>query len=147
MAATVHIERGIPGSGKSTHAKSLTASEFICSADDYFVKNGAYTFVQHEIGKAHSECLKKFIKLVHEHCWTSASHVDIVVDNTNLRRWEFEAYVLVAEIGKCKVEYHEFVPPRDNTLGDYVRLCASRNAHGVSPNACMRMASIFESRT
>lgn len=149
--ATCHIMRGIPGSGKSTRAKELARPENICSADDYFMKDGKYVFVQHEIGKAHSACLKKFVDLIYKYHraimddgqWAD---FDIVVDNTNLRRWEYETYVKIAELAGMVVEFHEFVPPRDNTLGDYVRLCASRNAHGVSPNACMRMASIFEVR-
>ena len=155
MTATVHIMRGIPGSGKSTVAKMLTKPEFICSADDYFMKDGVYTFVQHEIGKAHQACLKKFVDLLHAYNAKAeydlgfrldAEDVIVVVDNTNLRRWEYETYVKVAELAGWLVEFTEFVPPRDNTLGDYVRLCASRNAHGVSPNQCMRMASIYEVR-
>lgn len=150
-AATCHIMRGIPGSGKSTRAKELAPPAFICSADDYFMKDGVYTFVQHEIGKAHQACLKKFVDAIHANhkaimdgdFWAD---FDIVVDNTNLRRWEYETYEKIAHIAGMVVEFHEFVPPRDSTLGDYVRLCASRNAHGVSPNQCMRMASIFEKR-
>lgn len=145
----VIIERGIPGSGKSTHAKANASSpEYICSADDHFInKEGVYEFKAHELPQAHAKCLKKFIGLVHQHSGpdlVGGRNTVIVVDNTNLRRAEFEAYVKVAEIGDCDVEFSEFVPPRDETLGDYVRLCASRNAHGVSPNQCMRMASVFE---
>jgi predicted kinase len=153
MSATVHIMRGVPGSGKSTRAKELTSPEFICSADDYFIskETGGYVFVPHEIGKAHQACLKKFVDLLHKYtiaeghiCGPEGLHV--VVDNTNLRRWEYETYVKIAELSAWDVEFHEFVPPRDNTLGDYVRNCASRNVHSVSPNAVLRMASIFEVR-
>lgn len=152
MAATVHIMRGIPGSGKSTKAKELVSGnkEFICSADDYFIgADGRYTFAPHKIAEAHAACLKKFINLIHSQVGGRAfieEFQDIVVDNTHVRREQYEPYVKIAEIAFLKVEFHEFVPPRDNTLGDYVRLCASRNVHGVSPNACMRMASIFEAR-
>lgn len=142
----VYIMRGIPGSGKSTRAKEIAKQDYICSADDYFIKNGVYTFVQHEIGKAHSECLKKFVGLLHNHRNDICDDVAVVVDNTNLRKWEYETYVKIAEIAGWDVAFEEFVPPRDYTLGDYVRLCASRNAHGVSANQCMRMASIFEVR-
>jgi len=150
--ATLHVMRGIPGSGKSTKARELARPEFICSADDYFVDSkGVYVFKQHEIAQAHAACLKKFIRLVHQHHnsimddgqWAD---FDVVLDNTNLRKWEYESYEQIAWIAGMQVEFHEFVPPRDNTLGDYVRLCASRNAHGVSANQCMRMASIFENR-
>ena len=141
--------RGIPGSGKSTFAKLMAPPENICSADDYFInKEGKYVFLQHELGKAHAACMKKFVDRLHD-MWDFDPLVNdhrLVVDNTNLRRWEFETYVKIAELAGWDVRFQEFVPPRDNTLGDYVRLCASRNSHGVSPNACMRMASVFEAR-
>lgn len=144
----VHIMRGIPGSGKSTRAKQIAQSdEYICSADDYFVKDGVYTFVQHEIGKAHQACLKKFVDLLHKHRFDIYDAIDVVVDNTNLSRWEYETYQKIAECAGWDVKFEEFVPPRDSTLGDYVRNCASRNVHKVSPNQCMRMASIFEVRS
>lgn len=148
MSATVHIMRGIPGSGKSTEALKIAGSkEFICSADDWFVgADGVYRFKAHEIAAAHGACLKKLIGLLHmQRC--PEKFQDIVIDNTNLRREHYETYVKLAEIAHWNVEFHEFVPPRDESLGDYVRLCASRNVHGVSPNQCMRMASIFELRT
>lgn len=143
MSTTVHIMRGIPGSGKSTKAKTLAPAERICSADDFFIKDGVYTFLQHKIGEAHAECLKKFIGLLHAN---RGRDIEVVVDNTNIRCWAYESYVKIADLAGAKVEFHEFIPPRDNKLGDYVRLCASRNTHGVSPNACMRMATIFEAR-
>jgi hypothetical protein len=154
MSIIVHILRGIPGSGKSTKARELTdVPDYICSADDYFVKDGVYKFLAHEIAQAHAACLKKFIGLVHRHSTVGdpsvKQPVNIVVDNTNLRKWEYESYEKICEMmwpRDTRLQFHEFVPPRDNTLGDYVRECAARNTHGVSANQCMRMASIFEMR-
>jgi predicted kinase len=148
MTATVHIMRGIPGSGKSTKAFWIAEGNQsrVCSADDYFIKDGKYAFVAHEIGKAHQSCLKKFVDLLHLYRSQAIPKIDVVVDNTNLRLWEFDIYVKIAELAGWKVEYHEFVPPRDATLGEYVRECAARNTHGVSANQCLRMASIFEVR-
>jgi predicted kinase len=147
MAAKINIMRGVPGSGKSTKAKTLTKPEFICSADDWHIENdGVYRYKAHEAPKAHAACLKKAIALLNG-ARGVADLVHIVIDNTNLRRWEYEPYVQLAEIAGAEVEFHEFVPPRDRTLGDYVRNCASRNIHGGSPNQVLRMASIFEVRT
>ncbi len=143
--------RGIPGSGKTTRAKELALPENICSADDYFVdkETGEYKFQAHELGKAHQACLLKFVDLVHSYrrrelMTCGYEEFDVVVDNTNLRKWEFDIYVKIAEIADMDVKFEEFVPPRDTTIGEYVRTCAERNTHGVSPNACLRMASIYE---
>lgn len=149
--ATAIILRGIPGSGKSTLAKTLASKENICSADDWFVNKttGVYEFKPHELPQAHAACLKKFIGLLHK--YDQENSVDyraanVVVDNTNLRLTEFKPYQQVAELAGWDVQFHEFIPPHDETFGDYVRLCASRNAHSVSPNQCLRMASIYERR-
>ena len=44
MTKKLIINRGIPGSGKSTSAKKLAPKEQIFSTDDYFMKNGKYIF-------------------------------------------------------------------------------------------------------
>ena len=42
---TLYILRGIPGSGKTTHAKRLAGTNgVIISADDYFMRDGEYCF-------------------------------------------------------------------------------------------------------
>ncbi len=49
----------------------------ICSADDYFMKDGVYHFNGGLIGKAHDWCMTKFLEAL-------TSEADIVmVDNTN----------------------------------------------------------------
>ena len=45
MKNTVYIIRGLQGSGKSTLAKKIASKSLdsvICSADDYFYKDGKY---------------------------------------------------------------------------------------------------------
>ncbi len=136
------IMRGIPGSGKSMTASAIAPPEAICSADDYFLddKTGEYTFRPHELAAAHAACLRKAISCVH-----SKTPI-VIIDNTNIRLAHFTEYVQLAEIAGYEVDFYEFVPPRDSTLGEYVKECASRNKHGVGANACLRMASIWETR-
>lgn len=140
--------RGIPGSGKSTRARQYTTPELICSADDYFIQpDGKYLFQPHKLADAHSTCLRKFISIVHKDSDIPDDDLVAVVDNTNLRRREYEPYVQVAELAGVPVEFCEFVPPRELVeLSEYLKLCAARNSHGVSLAKCTAMASIFEVR-
>lgn len=50
------ILRGTNSAGKSTFAnliKSFYPETIICSADDYFIKNGIYEWEKEKIGHAH----------------------------------------------------------------------------------------------
>ena len=66
------IMRGIPGSGKTTLARKIEDLAMrsgykitgICSADDYFVKNGKYVFDGKKLGEAHKFCQSKAIQLL-----------------------------------------------------------------------------------
>lgn len=138
---TVFIMRGISGSGKSTKARTLAPPEAICSADHYFQASGEYVFRWQDLPAAHQACLTKFIRLLY------AKAPAVVVDNTNLRLWEYENYVRVAEMAGYTVEYHEFVPPLDNEFQNYVTTCATRNTHGLGYTDCKRQATIFQKRT
>lgn len=54
--------RGLPGSGKTTYAKTKYPNhQYIC-ADDYFERNGSYKFDEKELYQAHDWCLKKTIE-------------------------------------------------------------------------------------
>ena len=59
------INRGLPGSGKSTLSKNIASvygvdKTVICSGDDHFTDaNGVYKFDQNKLAKAHSEALQK----------------------------------------------------------------------------------------
>ena len=63
------INRGLPGSGKSTlssRIRSVYKSAIICSADDYFTdENGIYNFDINKRPLAHEISQKKAIKS----CW------------------------------------------------------------------------------
>jgi len=48
MEKNLVIVRGLPGAGKSSFAKLLGSA--ICTADDYFIKNGKYNWTASKIG-------------------------------------------------------------------------------------------------
>ena len=98
---TVHIMRGIPGSGKSTLVQRNllqlgligSCTQPLFSADDFWINHatGAYEFDPKRIGEAHAWCFREFLgALIH-------AHLDhLFVDNTNIRAWEIAPYLQAA---------------------------------------------------
>ena len=80
--------RGLPGSGKSTFAKTLGGIHV--EADHYFMKDGEYKFDASKLKQAH------------EHCRTSTEGwmmegYNIVVSNTFTQEWEMVPYFGLAK--------------------------------------------------
>lgn len=125
--------RGLPGSGKSTWARSLakrcSGSAQICSADDYFIRDGQYKFDPRGLTSAHASCLTKFLDAMLE------GTKCIIVDNTNTKRWEYANYDKIGRIAGYAVHVVEFACP---TEADAVWL-NSRNSHGVPVHASVAM--------
>lgn len=72
------LVRGLPGSGKSTHARVIANEIFRCArieADMYFVKDGEYLFDASKLGEAHKWCLDNTRELL-------SDGVSVVVSNT-----------------------------------------------------------------
>lgn len=137
MAKTVHIIRGISGSGKSTYARIIVdknADCDICSADDFFMEDGEYKFNPSLIAQAHARCMERFIKMLD-------GEVDqIIVDNTNTRYWEFKNYIHVAHLAGYAVHVHQMSTPE---YKDALK-CIERNVHGVPTEIALEMWSRFE---
>lgn len=54
MTQQLILVRGLPGSGKSTFAKTLNLPHF--EADQFFMVNGEYQFNRDLLGAAHQQC-------------------------------------------------------------------------------------------
>ena len=137
----VIIMRGISGSGKDFYIQNRFFSQNtekitvkVCSADDYFVKHGKYLFDSSKIREAHSACHRAFLDAV------ASEYNIIVINNTNIHRWEYAKYDNAAGLLGYEVEVIEM---QVETVGQ-VRLCASRNVHGVPAEIVARMAREFE---
>lgn len=93
------IIRGLPGSGKSTFAKSNFAKHKQFEADMFFVrKNGEYKFDFTKLNAAHTWCQQQVIE-------TLKSGHDVVVTNTFTQSWEFDAYMsILTELALSGIE-------------------------------------------
>ena len=81
------LVRGLPGSGKSTHARSLGILHL--EADQYFMRNGEYKFDPMELGHAHSWCIDSTEAAL-------KAGMDVVVANTFTEAWELKHYIDLA---------------------------------------------------
>ena len=112
----VIIMSGVPGSGKSTFTKGLE-KPVICSADNYFMKNGEYQFDVSKLAQAHGECLRVFT-----HALLEKSEL-VVVDNTNTTVLEIAPYYALA----AAYGYHVKLV----TVNCEPETAFARNVHGV----------------
>ena len=118
------LVRGLPGSGKTTFAKTL--GHRYVEADDFFMKDGGYKFDPAQLKNAHAWCQAKA-----EEWMKMGSHV--TVSNTFTREWEMSAYYELAE----KYGYTVFSVVVENRHG-------GKNVHGVPLDKLKEMQDRFE---
>jgi hypothetical protein len=125
--------RGAPGSGKSTWAARYKAAypeeTVVISATNYFRGwDGVVRFQEHQLRESHGWCAVLFHQLLY------LRTPRIVVDNTNLRCWEYATY-WIATAGRA---YRCFQ-----------KVCTGRypNTNGVPDALVTRMRERFEQDT
>jgi predicted kinase len=133
MSGKVYILSGISGCGKSTFAKrkAMLEGAVICSADDFFCdpETGEYKFDPTKLAQAHAWCMERFLHNLQ-------FDAPIVVDNTNIERWQWENYDKIAKMIGREVEHHAWMV---STLEEVVT-CNRRNKHGVPLAVAIDMA-------
>ena len=126
MEKILYVVRGIPGSGKSTFAKTLSDNHY--EADMYFLdQESNYVFDGTKIKNAHAWCLDKVKTDM------AVDREKIVVSNTFTQEWEMEPYFeLAKEFG-----YKVFTIVVENRHG-------GTNVHNVPEDKIEQMKKRFE---
>jgi len=84
------LVRGLPGSGKSTYAKSYFVGHIHLEADMYFTQpDGSYDWAAERLGKAHSWCFETTKIMLN-------NGYDVVVSNTFTMLKELNPYIELA---------------------------------------------------
>jgi predicted kinase len=94
MNKILYIVRGLPGSGKSTFAKSLGGIH--SEADQFFMVDGEYKFDGSKIKDAHKWCQNEVNSAMILNHTTNLNNV-IVVSNTFTQEWEMQPYLDMAK--------------------------------------------------
>jgi predicted kinase len=116
------IVRGLPGSGKSTFAKSNYVNNFgyiLLEADMYFCKDGIYLYDKDKLSNAHDWCYNETIKQLR-------AGNSVVVANTFTRLWEIKKYL---ELNPSKIY---------RCVGNY------KNIHNVPEDIIQKMKDRFQ---
>lgn len=130
MEKTLYIVRGIPGSGKSTFAKSLGGTHF--ETDEFFMVDGEYKFDPTKLKEAHRWCQDSVnTAMILNH--TAGLNNRIVVSNTFTQEWEMEPYFQMAKT----YDYKVFTVIVENRHGGV-------NTHGVPEDKLQMMKDRFE---
>lgn len=140
------IMRGIPGSGKSTMAKSLVREGRIHSTDDVIESQGDYDkfFVDMKeskdfspLARAHSTNYKNIVKSISE------GVSPVIVDNTNIKANEAKQIVVKAlEMG---LSDNNISIVDMGTNGLTAEVLADRNTHGVPLDKIKSMIESYKS--
>ena len=89
MTNQLYLIRGLPGSGKSTYAKFLSASipsSIVLEADDFFISpDGIYRYLPKQVFAAH---MSTKAKMIYEYSHGST----VIVANTFTTLWEINDY-------------------------------------------------------
>ncbi len=128
MEKMLYLVRGVPGSGKSTFAKTLVKKDYCHKeADMFFVDGeGNYKFEPSKIKDAHKWCQEEMDFLMR------LEHSPVVVSNTFTQEWEMEPYFELAK----KYGYKVFSIVIENRHGN-------KNKHGVPEDKVEQMKNRF----
>jgi predicted kinase len=128
------LVRGLPGSGKSTFANTITNEYSVCEADKFFYdKEGNYNFDATKLRYAHQWCKEQVEIRMKDNRINEQFYPHIVVSNTFTQEWEMDEYVKLAE----KYGYMVFTVIVENRHGGV-------NQHGVPADKLQQMKNRFE---
>jgi predicted kinase len=132
MEKILFIVRGLPGSGKSTFAKTLGGKHF--ETDNFFMVDGEYKFDVTKLKAAHEWCQNSVNTAMILNITTDLNST-IVVSNTFTQEWEMKPYFDMAET----YGYRVFSLIVENRHGGV-------NQHGVPQDKLEIMKNRFETK-
>jgi predicted kinase len=92
------LVRGLPGSGKSTFANTITNEFSVCEADKFFYdKEGNYNFDTNKLSQAHKWCKEQVEVRMKDNQINEQFYPHIVVSNTFTKEWEMNEYFELAK--------------------------------------------------
>jgi len=130
MKKFLYLLRGLPGSGKTTLARSLGAVYF--EADMYFMEGNAYKFNPAKLKDAHAWCVSH-VEISMKNSINSIGDCKIAVANTFTQEWEMQAYYDLAK----KYNFDVFTIIVENRHG-------GENVHNVPDDKVEIMRNRFE---
>ena len=130
MEKTLYLVRGLPGSGKSTFAKSLGGTHF--ESDMFFMVDEEYKFDASKIKDAHQWCQNSVHNAMILNTTANLNDV-IVVSNTFTQEWEMKPYFEMAD----QFDYKVFSIVVENRHGGI-------NQHDVPEEVLTKMRDRFE---
>jgi predicted kinase len=130
MEKILFIVRGLPGSGKSTFAKTLGGTHF--ETDNFFMVDGEYKFDVTKLKDAHEWCQNSVNTAMILNITTDLNDT-IVVSNTFTQEWEMKPYFDMAERYNYRV--HTIIVENRHD---------SKNIHGVPEEKLQQMKDRFQ---
>lgn len=92
------LVRGLPGSGKTTFANTITNEFSVCEADKFFYdKEGNYNFDTNKLSQAHKWCKDQVEIRMKDNQINEQFYPHIVVSNTFTKEWEMNEYFELAK--------------------------------------------------
>jgi len=130
--------RGLPGSGKSTLAKQLAGQNGqVFSADDYFQQGNEYKHDAKQLPLAHVWNQQRILNAI------AAKIPTIVVDNTNVTRWEMEQLRTCVQKAK-DAGYNVEIKMPDTPWAWNAEELARRNQHNVPLSTIQKRLNKFD---
>lgn len=115
----MYIMRGLPGSGKTTMARTL--SKYVYATDDFWMKDGEYVFNIERLKGAHRWNVNRVADVLKE------GVSPVVVDNTNLEPRDIKPYLLLA----MEYDYSVILAEPDTPWKHDVNVLVEKNTHYI----------------